>query len=221
VSRRARAIGFGLGALVCAILAAGIAGDYRGGVEEQLGELRPVLIARAEIEARRPLRPATARKLLEVRRVPDRFAPPDALAAPEETIGLEPVARIAAGSYVVASNLRPPGELRDAGQPRLAGGREPVEITVTGAEPLAGRGGKRVDVVVTSEPRAPGRGRTYVAAEKVELISLREGAASGDEPLPPSGAGVWLATLALTRSQALRLIQAENYAREVRLIASG
>jgi hypothetical protein len=30
--------------------------------------------------------------------------------------------------------------------------------------------------------------------------------------------GAWTATLALTRPQALRLIEAENFAREVRLI---
>ena len=39
--------------------------------------------------------------------------------------------------------------------------------------------------------------------------------------LPGAGlapAGDWRATLALTRSQALRLIQAENFARQVRLM---
>ena len=36
---------------------------------------------------------------------------------------------------------------------------------------------------------------------------------------PGSAPGAWTATLALTRPQALRLIQAENFARQVRLIA--
>jgi Flp pilus assembly protein CpaB len=76
-----------------------------------------------------------------------------------------------------------------------------------------------VDVIVTTEPNAGGGpGRTYVAAEEVKLLALRRGGArGGDEPAPTFGAG-WTATLALTRPQAVKLIQAESFARQVRLI---
>ena len=37
-------------------------------------------------------------------------------------------------------------------------------------------------------------------------------------PSPGPGSATWTATLALRRPQALRLIQAENFARQVRLI---
>ena len=76
----------------------------------------------------------------------------------------------------------------------------------------------RVDVVVTTEPDVGDDGRTFIAAQRVRLLALSEtgGAGGGEEGLGSSPA--WSATLALTRDQALRLIQAENFARQVRLM---
>jgi Flp pilus assembly protein CpaB len=225
MSRRARAIGFAAAALACAALAAAVAGGYRTDLEGQLGPLRRVVVARDELLPTRPLRPADASRLLEVRRIPERFAPPGALTAPQQAVGRAPTARIPAGSYVLASQLRAGARHRHRGRPRLDAGREPVEISVTEAEALAaGAGdpeGSRVDVIVTTEPGpGGGHGRTYVAAEGVELLTLGESGYPGaGDGLPGSGPGAWTATLALTRPQALRLIQAENFARQVRLIA--
>jgi len=79
-----------------------------------------------------------------------------------------------------------------------------------------------MDVIVTTEPRgASGSGRTYVAASGVRLLSLRRSpgdASGGADPLSP--AAEWIATVALTRPQALKLIEAESYAREIRLIGA-
>jgi Flp pilus assembly protein CpaB len=227
VSRRARAIGFAALALVCAALAASVAGDYRGGVEAQLGELRPVVVARAAVDVRRPLRPGEASELLEVRRVPARFAPVDALADPMEAIGRELLAPIPAGSYVTATQLREAPAPGRRQRSHVGPGREAVEIAVTGAEALAASGGDpagmNVDVVVTTEPRSGGGpGRTYVAAESVRLLGLRESGAGGDAGgLGPTGPTSWIATVGASRNEALRLIQAHNYARELRLIAEG
>ena len=95
--------------------------------------------------------------------------------------------------------------------PRLANGRRPVEIAVSGAEALAVAGvdpvGSRVDVVVTTEPSGSAAGRTYVAAAAVPLLALGPGA---EGPGPGASAA---ATLGLTRAQALRLIAAESFAR--------
>lgn len=226
MSRRARAIAFGALALVCAGLAATVAGGYRGGVEAQLGELRPVLVARADVETRRPLRPGDTARLLEVRRVPARFAPPDGLADPAEAVGRVPVARIPEGAYVTAAQLRLPSGAKRPPAQSVAPGREAVEITVTGAEALAANGrdptGTRVDVVVTTEPRAGGHpGRTYVAAEGLKLLALREAGPDEDAGgLGPAGPTALVATLGATRPEALRLIQAHNYARELRLISA-
>jgi Flp pilus assembly protein CpaB len=226
MSRRARAIGFAAAALACAALAAAVAGGYRTDLEGQLGPLRRVVVTRDELLPTRPLRPADASRLLEVRRIPERFAPPGALTAPQQAVGRAPTARIPAGAYVLASQLRAGAGHRHRGRPRLDAGREPVEISVTEAEALAAGGGNpegsRVDVIVTTEPGpGGGDGRTYVAAEGVELLALGEsGDPAAGDGLPGSGpAGTWTATLALTRPQALRLIHAENFARQVRLIA--
>jgi Flp pilus assembly protein CpaB len=225
VSRRARAIAFACAALACAGLAAAIAGGYRGDVASQFGDLRPVVVARGDLAAGRPLRPADAGRLLELRRVPARFAPIDALDSIEGAIGLVPRTPVAAGAYLLASQLRPPGRPRgDGGGTSLPPGREPVDIAVRGAEPLVAAGdpaGIRVDVIVTTEPGpGGGPGRTYLAAEAIPLLALGQPESPGADPggAPVFDAGGWTATLALTRAQAIRLIQAESFARQIRLI---
>ena len=77
-----------------------------------------------------------------------------------------------------------------------------------------------VSRVVTSEPGpGGGAGRTYVAARGVALIELRPAERSApDDVLAGPAADAWVATLALSRAQALRLIHAESFVRSVRLI---
>jgi Flp pilus assembly protein CpaB len=227
MSRRGRALAFLAGALVCAGLAAAIAGGYERSVSEQLGALRPVVVAESRLPANRAIEPREAERGLTVRRVPERFAPPGALTSPAEAVGLEPAADLAPGAYLLAGQLAPP-KRPGRGGPRVSRGLSPIEIEVTGAGALAASSGGahpgRVDVVVTSEPGPGGRGRTYVAAEAVELLALAEGGAGSpeDDPLATAGAPpVYTATLAVARAQALKLIQAENFARQVRLIPSG
>lgn len=221
MSRRARAIAFAAGAAGCAALAAGLAGGYRADVAAEYGALRPVLIAGEPLPAKRVLRPKAVERSLEVRRVPERFVPPGALTAPAEAVGRVPAAPVPAGSYLIASQLVEP-EPRHQGRRRAGPGRAPVDIAVSAAGALArfvGRGPRQVDVVVTTEP-GPGRGsgRTYVAARAVRLMDLRSAEGEAD-PGPGPGRADWVATLALTRAQSLRLIQAESFARQVRMIA--
>lgn len=64
---------------------------------------------------------------------------------------------------------------------------------------------------MTTESSGSGAGRTYVAAPAVPLLGL----GPGTEGVEGESA---TATLALTRSQALRLIQAESFARRITLI---
>jgi Flp pilus assembly protein CpaB len=225
LSRRARAFGFGLAALACAGLSAAVAGGYRGEAEAQLGPLRDVVVTRSDLAARTELRGARGLESLTTRRVPARFVSPDALSEPRQALGRAPAARIPAGSYLLASQLRlPGGSGARTRRTTLEPGRHPVEIAVTGSEALAIDGGnpegERVDVIVTTEPNAGGGpGRTFVAVEGVELLALRQGVGAEDGGEPgPFDSGGWTATLALRRSQAVRLIQAESFARQVRLI---
>ncbi|HET9593796.1 MAG TPA: SAF domain-containing protein [Solirubrobacterales bacterium] len=216
MSRRARALGFLLAALVAAAAAAVIADGYGASVVRGYGELRPVLVATAGLPAGKPIDPESAAEDLEVRRVPVRFVPPGVLAALPEAVGLVPAAPIPAGSYLLAAQLH---ALRaGASRTDLGGGRRPVEIAVSGAGALEATGvsplGSKVDVAVTTEPSGPGEGRTYVAAPAVPLLGLG-----------PGGEGVEgetaTATLGLTREQALRLIEAESFARRITLIPRG
>jgi Flp pilus assembly protein CpaB len=216
MSRRTRALGFLLAALLMAAAAAAVADGYGDSVVRGYGELRPVLIASARLRAGKAISPEAAVEKLEVRRVPIRFSPPGALAAPAEAIGMAPTAAVPAGAYLLAAQLRPPAADRPAAA--LGFGRRPVEIAVSGAGALAAFGtpslGSKVDVVVTTEPSGSADGRTYVAAPAVPLLGLAPSAEGAEAEMAT-------ATLGLSRAQALRLIDAESFARRVTLIPRG
>ena len=216
VSRRGRALAFLVLALVAAALAAAIADGYGSSVVRGYGALRPVVVAVADLPTAKTIGPAQVSTSLEVRRVPERFVPPGTLAAPEEALGLVPATALPAGSYLLASQLHPPRR-EESGAFGLGPARHPVEISVSGADALLAGGpaaaGAKVDVVVTAEPSGSGPGHTYIAAVGVPLIGLGPG---DDGP-----GGLAAATLGLTKSQALRLIAAESFARQVTLLPVG
>lgn len=218
MSRRGRALGFLLAALFAAAGAAAIADGYGAGAIRGYGPLRPVVVLAADVAAGRQFGPDRIGTDLELRRVPARFAPPGALAAPEEALGLVARAPLPVGSYLLGAQLGVRGRGKSTAR-RLGGGRRPVEIAVSGADALLAVGrapsGSRVDVVVTSEPTGAGAGRTYVAAEQVPLLALRP---TDEEPATGATAA---ATLGLSRRQALRLIAAESFARKVTLLPVG
>ncbi len=215
MSRRGRAIAFTVAALFAAAAAAAIADGYGAKVSRGYGELRTVVVAAATLKPGRTLAPGMVEEALELRRIPGRFVPPGALADPAAAIGLAPVAAIPSGSYLLASQLRSPAA--DGVAPGLGRGRQAVEIAVSGAGALLVGGarpaGSTVDVVITAEPTGSGPGRTYVAAAAVPLLALA--------PRGSEAEGVAVATLGLTRPQALRLIAAESFARKLTLLARG
>lgn len=206
---------FALLAAAAAAVAAAIADGYGSRIARSYGALRPVVVVREPLPAGRAIGPEGIESGLEVRRVPVRFVPPGTLTRPAQALGLAPRAELAPGSYLAAAELRPPSTAGPA-VPGLRKGQRPVQISVTGAGALLAEGNRgtrpRVDVVVTSEPSAGGRGRTYVAASDVPLLGI-DSAATRSAP----GATV-AATLGLTRGQALELIAAESFARQVALL---
>jgi Flp pilus assembly protein CpaB len=218
MSRRGRSLAFVVAAIAAAATAAAVADGYGNRVARGYGELRPVVVAGADLDTGKAIDPELAAGELEVRRVPARFVPPGALTSPADAIGLILATPVPAGSYLLAAALRPPRS-RDAGGAALGHGLRPVEIAVSGAGALLVAGvqpvGRRVDVVVTTEPVGAGSGRTYVAAAAVPLLGLGPGA---DGPAP---GGTDAATLGLTRSQALRLIAAESFARRITVLPRG
>jgi Flp pilus assembly protein CpaB len=217
MSRRRRALGFLLLALLAAATAAAIANGYGASAIRGYGPLRPVVVLAADIAAGRRIGPRQISSDLELRRVPERFTPPGALAAPEEALGLIARAPLPAGSYLLGIQLGIERKAQERTR-RLGGDRRPVEIAVSGADALLSArsdSGSSVDVVVTDEPTGAGPGRTYVAAAAVPLLALRPGA---EGPGPGATAA---ATLGLTKRQALRLIAAESFARKVTLLPGG
>ena len=149
--------------------------------------------------------------------MPVRFLPPDAIAEPgrgdrppdrRPGAGRLLPARLASAHRRPRAPIAAPGSVSDL---------HPVEITVSGAGALAsaGGGGTRVDVVVAAEPVTGGRARVQRRGRRRAALAI---APAAPEDATVAGADSWSATLALTRRQALELIEAENFAREIRLI---
>jgi Flp pilus assembly protein CpaB len=215
VSRRTRALAFLVAALICAVLAATVAGRYRSRVEARYGPLRPVVVAVSDLAAGEPISVERARVAMAVRRIPASFIPPGALGRPADALGRAPGAPIPAGSYVLGAQLVVP-RAEQPTAPGVGTGLRPVQVAVAGAEALTVGGaapeGRRVDVVVS---RQAGLGRSAsarIAASAVKLLALAAPAGPG-EP--------WSATLAVTEQQALSLIAAQSAGREIRLLPQG
>jgi pilus assembly protein CpaB len=212
VSRRARALAFLTAAVICAILAAAVAGSYSSRVAARYGPLRPVVVAGAELPAGEPIGADGAGSSLVVRRVPARFIPPGALTRVGDALGRAPAAAIPAGSYVLGVQLELPRPVRPKAA-RVGEGRRAVEVAVAGADALTVGGGapegSRVDVVIARQAGLGSTARAYIAATNVRLLALRSPAGPGEG---------WSATLAVTEQQALSLIGAQSAGREIRLL---
>jgi pilus assembly protein CpaB len=216
--RRRRALVLLSLALACGGLAASQVRDRLHAVERQVGPLMPVVVAKRDLAASSKL----ARKDLALRRVPERFVSRDSLPAVEDAAGLTLAVPVAAGGYLSAGQLEGAGQGARGGD--LRRGERAVEVAVAGAESLLDPAGARprVDVVVSTE-RGDGAGRTLLALESVELLDLRPGGDGSQTPSPDGHAArpaaTAVATLRVTLRQAVYLTAAQNFAREVRLLA--
>jgi pilus assembly protein CpaB len=208
-------------ALASGGLAASQVAQRQRQVEERVGPLVPVLVAARDLAPGARL----TKGALAVRRVPARFVPPDAIGSAAEVIGARTALPLGPGSYLTAGQLESAsGSGPGAAGPQIGPGERTVEVGVSGGGMLAAHApGTRVDVVVSTEPGGGGgAGRTFVALADVRLLALRGdpagGAygAAGDEAAPDPAA---LATLLVTLRQAVYLTAADNFGREIRLLA--
>jgi pilus assembly protein CpaB len=211
-------------ALACGGLAASEVGGRVSEIETRVGPLVPVLTARAELRQGTRLEERDAARLLAVREVPARFAPGDALSSVVDAAGLRAAVSIPPGAYVTAGQLDA-GDSEERGTGSLGPGERALDLTVAGGEALnrqEGGPGSRVDVLVTTEADSGG-GRTYVALENAQLLSLQAGDSSGSqaagEGAAARGGDGTVATLRVTTRQAVYLTAAQNFAREIRLLA--
>lgn len=208
---RRRALGFGLLAALSALGSIAIAERYSGGLADRYGGMRPVVVVQRDLRAGLALDRRSVRASLGVSEVPERFVPPDALSHVSEALGERPQAVIPAGSYLLGSQFALADPVRNRRR-RLPGGVHPIEVAVASAAPLADGGpSARVDVVAADEPGAIVNPRVRVLARRVPLLAIRRMADGGGERR-------WQATLGLDRAQTLTVIEAENFARQIRLI---
>jgi pilus assembly protein CpaB len=223
--RRRRAVVLLALALACGGLAASRVQTRERQVEAAVGPLVPVVVTRADVPPGTRLQAGQ----LAIRQVPERFAPRDALASPDQVSGQRAAGGFAAGDYVTAGALAATREQRGpGGVAPIARGQRSVEVAVAGGEALASAPpGSRVDVIVTTEPRGGGAGaggRSYLALQDVELLGARaaDGASGGGGGASASdGAAARassVATLRVTLRQAVFLTAAQSFAREIRLL---
>ena len=209
--------------LALALAAGGIAASRVSGraaeVERQVGPLVPVLVATSDLAAGKRV----GARMLAVRQVPQRFAPPDALSSPQEALGQRLGAPVAAGGYLTAAAFaaaEPAGE--DGGaSTQPARGQRSIELAVAGGQALSGAPpGTRVDVLVTTESR-DGAGRSFLALQDVELLDVRDADAGSGTRDGAAAHATAIATLRVTLRQAVYLTAAESFARELRLLVRG
>jgi pilus assembly protein CpaB len=222
-ARRRRGVLLLAVALTCGGVAASRIHQRERALSERVGPPVEVLVAARDL----PAGARMTRGALGVRRVPARFVPPDALASAAGLVGARTAARVAAGGYLTAGLfVRANGGLRGDGG--VGRGQRAVTVGVTGsggvgADSAAGLvPGARVDVLVSTESAAAG-GRTVMALAGAELLRLEPGAGATqpDPGLDPDGSATLtaLATLRVSVRQAIYLTAADNFAREIRLLA--
>ena len=207
----------GLVALGCGALAAARVDRTVDEVESRTGGPVAVVVAADDVPEGARLDRRRAGRALTVREVPERYAPRDGLVSPGQALGLEAAVPIPRGAYVTGPMLRDPSA---PAQPVAAvrPGQRLVEIAVSGGHEIAHAGASgRVDVVITTEGRS-GRGRTFVALEDVELVAARPARAAEAADADGTPADT-VATLRVGARAAVFLTAAQNFARELRLLA--
>jgi pilus assembly protein CpaB len=194
--RRRAAVLLGL-ALVLGVLASAHVSRREAALRAQLGPLTEVVVARHDLAAGRVLRATD----LGVRSLPARYAPPGEPAFAAALAGHRLAVPVTAGGAVTAGLLERRPQTPEAS---IAGGQRAVDVVASGSA-QAVVPGARVDVLVTTERR------TRLALEAVEVLAAR---AAADEEKGPR----IVATLRVTVEQAVYLVAAQSFARDVRLL---
>jgi pilus assembly protein CpaB len=212
--RRRRAYALLAVALACGGLAASEVGSRTAALEREQGAPVPVVVAARDIAPGSKL----ARADLTVRKVPSRYAPPDAPTTPGQAVGMRAAGPVAAGSPITGGVVGS----ADAGEGSLGlrRGERAIDLAVTGGSALGADAapGGRVDIVVSTEAAA-GAGRTFLALEDVELLAVASAPfedVSTDSS--PGGPGQVVVTLRVTLRQAVYLTAAQNFATEIRVL---
>lgn len=206
--RRRAALLLGL-ALALGGLAASDVAQREAALDRRLGPFVPVIVVRSALREGEEIAPAR----LAVRRVPVKFAPPQAFPTPGALLGLRARAPLPAGSALTPAVVRDP-DVAAAGLARP--GERVAELVATG-DPRLVVAGAHVDVLVTREGDGDRAGRTRLALQDVEVLDSRA-APADDHADAPSGVPRVSASVRVTLRQAVYLAAAQSFAREIRLL---
>jgi len=180
-------------------------------LERALGPSAPVLVTRVAVPAGAPATLARP----QLRALPRRYAPPDAVASALRLAGARVAVALPAGSVLTVAVLRRPV----AAEVALDPGERVAEVVAHG-DPRAIVPGARVDVLVTREGDGSRAGATVLALEDVEVLAARPAPADDADPLAGDGARV-VADLRVRVHDAVYLAAVQAFARDVRLLARG
>jgi pilus assembly protein CpaB len=209
--RRRAALLFGL-AMVLGSLAATDVARREAALRRRLGPPVPVVVARAALPPGTQLTPAQ----VAVRRVPARYAPVGAFSSVTEVAGQRLAVPVSSGAYLFAGDVSVgPGGGAAGG---LRAGERVVDVVAVGSPELV-TAGARVDVLVSRDGDRGDAGRTVLALEDVEVLSVAPVTGGGGAAGPGADAPRLSASLRVTLRQAVYLAAAQSFAREVRLLS--
>jgi pilus assembly protein CpaB len=194
VTRRRRAAALLALAVGLGTLSATHMSRREAALQAQLGPLTEVVVARKDLPAGRALQLAD----LGVRRLPARYAPAGEPVFAAALVGGKLAVPVVAGGAVTAELIA-----RDPEAPPVRRGERAVEVVASGTVVA----GARVDVVVTTDEQ------TRLALEDVEVLAAKPAAAKD------GGGPRVAATLRVPVTDAVYLVAAQEYARDVRLLA--
>lgn len=198
----------GVAWLVAAALLAVVAAVLTGRAAAERPSRDAVLVASAPIAAGTDLGSEQARQVLALAPVPEGLGLTGLLRDASAVAGRTLVVPLSAGEPVTEAAL---GGAPGSGPAPLAVGERAISVpmALAGAAANALRPGLRVDIVASSGEGLTGRSRVVVA--NVEVLQIGTGAREGD----PQEA---TALLRVSARQALRVTEALDFARGVRLV---
>lgn len=186
-------------AVTAGLIAAILVQRQLAGAERSAGPQRPVLVARAALDAGTVIEDPG---LFELRRQPGRYTPADAVASPEEILGRRTTVALPAGGYATESAFVPAG---DGNGLRLRKGERALTVDARIAPDEAeAAAGARVDLIASG---IGGSTDSELLVTAAQVMSVTE-AADGKSNL----------TLRLAAGQALRVARADVFARELRAV---
>lgn len=197
----------GLAILLGALAASDVAGR-EAALQRRLGPSVPVVVARTDLPRGTILLP----RLLAVRRMPARYAPPAGYSSAGEVRGLRVAVAVPAGTDLLPA-LVDDGSAANptAGVAGVRPGERVAEIIARGSAQLVSAG-SRVDILVTTET-SDGAGRTTLALQDAEVLSASAASSSRNDGEPRVAL-----SLRVTLRQAVELAAAQNFARELRVL---